>query len=113
MTPSPINRAVFEEGTEITVASEVDAALTGWTLDYCSVVRVGSLVAVHIELAFGDAAAAHALTLSDLFAPGDTVTTADGKFTIGADGQVAFTGATTSGARVVCEAVYQAGVRVP
>lgn len=108
-----VNSARYEESTEIILDTEVEAAATGWSLGYCSVNRVGALVALHIELSFADGADGHALTLQSDFAPGDTVTTTDGKFTIDADGTVTYTGDTAAGAAAVCEAVFQAGLQSP
>lgn len=107
------NSARFEESTEIVLDTEVEAPQAGWTIGYCSVTRVGALVALHIELSFADAAAAHALTLQADFAPADTVTSADGKFTVASDGQIAYTGDTAAGADATCEVVYQAAQLSP
>lgn len=108
------NSARFEESTEIVLDTEIERPAAGWTLGYCAVTRVGALVAVHIELNFEHNAAGHALTLQGDFAPGDTVTSADGKFTIAADGTITFTGSTAAGAgSATCEAVYQAGAVSP
>lgn len=108
-----VNSARYEESTEIILDTEVEAAATGWSLGYCSVNRIGALVALHVEATFTDAADPTVLTLQDDFAPGETVTTVDGKFTIDADGTVSYTGDTAAGADVVCEAVFQAGVLSP
>jgi len=108
------NIVKWEEGTEITLDSEVEAPAAGWHLAaHCSVLRIGNLVALHLELAFDAAAAAHALTIPPQFAPADTVTTPDGKFLIHADGTVTFPGSTAVGANAICQAVYAAGEASP
>lgn len=108
-----VNSARFDEGTEIVIDTEVEAPATGWTLGYCSVNRIGALVALHIELTCAADADPLALTLQDEFAPAETVTTPDGKFHVGDDGTVTFTGSTSGGTGAVCEAVYQAGQLSP
>lgn len=107
------NTARWEEGTEITLDATVEAAAPGWTLNHTNVLRIGALVAVHIEATFAGSAAALVTTLQSEFRPADTVTTHDGKFTIAADGKVSFTGSTTGGGAATAEAVYQAGATSP
>lgn len=108
-----VNTAKFEESTEIVIDSEVEAPAAGWALNYVSVNRVGGLVAVHIEATNNVGAAGLVTTLQGDFAPGDTVTTPDGNFTIAANGQVSFTGSTAAGARRICQAVFAAGHASP
>lgn len=103
------NKLIFEESTEIVLDTETEAPSAGWTLNYVSVNRIGNLVAVHIEAAFAAAAAGLVCTLPADFAPGDTVTTPDGKFTIAANGQVSYTGSTAAPGNGICQAVYAAG----
>lgn len=103
------NTAKFEEGSLIVVDSTVETAAPGWTLNYVSVNRAGNLVALHIEAGFAAAAAALVMTLGADFAPGATVTTADGKFTVAANGQVRFTGSTAALGTGVLDICYQAG----
>ena len=103
----------WEEGTEITLDTEVEAPAAGWTLNYVSVLRIGSAVQVHIEAAWAAAAASLVCTLPPDFAPGDTVTTPDGKFTIGNDGTVHYTGSTTAGGNAIAQANYAAGLASP
>lgn len=105
---STVNLALFEEGTEIVVDDEVEAPDAGWTLDYVSVVRIGALVALHIEANNAAGAAAPVLKLQPDFAPGDIVTTPDGKFTLGSDGALSFTGSTAAAGRAVAQLVYAA-----
>lgn len=107
------NKAIFEEGSEIVVDTEVEAPAAGWTLNHVSVVRTGPLVAVHIEATNNAGAAALVTTLQADFAPPETVTDASGTFTIAANGQVSFTGSTAAGARRVCQLVYAAGAVSP
>lgn len=107
------NTARWEEGTEITLDAGVEAGATGWTLGHTNVLRIGALVAVHIEATFAASAAALVTTLQGEFRPLDTVTTADGKFTIGADGKVNFTASTSGGGNAVCDVQYQAGATSP
>jgi hypothetical protein len=104
-----INSAKFEEGTEITVDSEIEVAAAGWALNYVSVNRVGSLVAVHIEATNNVSAAGEVCQLQGDFAPGDIVTDPTGNFTLAADGTLTFTGSTAAGAKRVAQFVYQAG----
>jgi hypothetical protein len=104
-----VNTAKFEESTEILVDSEVETADTGWTINYCSVNRIGNLVAVHVEATNGVSAAAAVLTLQPEFCPGDTVTDPTGNFTLTAAGLLSFGGSTASGAKRICQLVYQAG----
>jgi hypothetical protein len=82
------NIAKWEEGTEITLDSEVEAASAGWVLNYASVLRIGSAVAVHIEATSDGTGTGHICTLPPQFAPGALVTTSDGLFTIAQDGTV-------------------------
>lgn len=103
------NKAVFEEGTEIVIDTEVEAPAAGWTLNHVSVHRVGALVSVHIEATNAAAAAALVTTLQAEFAPAETLTDPGGTWTIAANGQVSFTGSTAAGARRVCQFVYLAG----
>lgn len=103
------NTARWEEGTEITLDAQVEAPATGWTLGHTNVLRVGPLVAVHVEATYAAGAAALVTTLQGEFRPLDTVTTHDGKFTIAADGKISFPGSTAGGGSATCEAVYQAG----
>lgn len=107
------NTAKFEEGSEIIVDSTVETAAAGWTLNYVSVNRVGNLVAVHIEAGFAASAALLVTTLGADFAPGATVTSPDGQFTVAANGQVRFTGSTAALGTGVCQLVYQAGLVSP
>lgn len=105
-----VNTARFEESSEIVIDQEVETGDTGWTIIYASVNRVGSLVAVHLELSSLAAAAAAVLTLQPDFAPGATVTDSTGKFTIDDVGNVVFTGSTVAAnPSEVCQFVYQAG----
>lgn len=103
------NIAKFEESSEIVIDTEVESPDTGWTLGHVSVLRVGSLVALHIEATNGVAAAGPVCQLQADFAPPDTITTPDGNFTIGADGTVTFLGSTAAAANRVCQATYVAG----
>jgi len=105
--------AKFEEGSEIVVDSATEVAAAGWTLGYVSVYRVGGLVALHIEATFAAGAAAPVLTLGKDFAPGATVTSPDGKFTVGANGQVSFPGSTAGGGTAVLDVSYTAGAVSP
>ncbi len=107
------NTAKFEEGSEIIVDSTVETAAAGWTLNYASVNRTGNLVFLHVEVAFAAAAALLVTTLGADFAPGATVTTADGKFTVAANGQVHYTGSTGSSGTAVLDIGYQAGLVSP
>lgn len=106
---SVTNSAVFEEGTEITVDSEVEAAATGWALNYAAVRRVGGLVAVHVEATNDAAAAGHVATLQADFAPAATVTDPSGNFTLAADGTLTFAGSTAASAKRICQLVFAAG----
>jgi hypothetical protein len=103
------NTARWEEGTEITLDSAVEAPAAGWTLGHTNVLRVGSVVVVHVEATFAAGAAGLVTTLQSEFRPLDTVTTHDAKFTIAADGKVTFTGSTAGGGSAICEVVYQGG----
>jgi hypothetical protein len=104
------NTARWEEGTEITLDATVETPATGWTLGHTNVIRIGSLVAVHIEATFTAGAAALVTTLQGEFRPTETVTVPVGasSFTIGADGKVSYSGSTAGGGTVVCDGVYQA-----
>lgn len=104
-----INSARFEESSEIVVDQEVEAGDTGWTLDYVSVNRVGSLVGLHIEANNAAGAAAPVCKVQSDFAPGDQLTDAGGKFTLGVDGTLTFIGSTAAAGRQVAQFVYQAG----
>lgn len=104
-----VNSARFEEGTEIVVDQEVESGDTGWTLNYCAVERVGSLVALHIEATNLANAAAPVLKLQSDFAPGDIITDPTGGFTLAADGTLSFTGSTAAAAKHIAQLVYQAG----
>lgn len=108
-----VNKALWEEGTEIAVDTEVENAAAGWALNYCAVNRVGSLVSVHIEATNGASAAALVTTLQGDFAPGDVVTDSTGNFTIAANGQVSFGGSTTAAAKHICQMTYVAGEQSP
>ena len=109
-----VNSLRFEESSEILIDQQAGHANVGWTINYASVNRIGSLVAIHIELASLAAAALAVLTLPADFAPAQTVTDPTGKFTLSAAGQLAFTGSTTaSQANVVCQLTYQAGQASP
>lgn len=108
-----VNTALFEGGTLTTIDSEEVAPAAGWTIDYASVIRSGSLVAVHIEVNFAAAAAEVVTKLGPLYAPGATVTSSNGLFTIGADGTVTHVGSTAAAGGAVCEFVYHAGVPSP
>jgi hypothetical protein len=100
----------YEESSEVILDTETFVFATGWTPgNYIAVSRVGGLVAVHIEATFATAAAALVGVLPADFAPGDTVTTGDGKFTIAANGHIAYTGSTSAGASATCATTYQAG----
>jgi hypothetical protein len=103
------NTAKFEEGSEVIVDTEVEAADAGWTLNYVSINRTGNLVALHIEAAFGIAAAAPVCTVQPDFAPGATVTSPDGEFTLTAAGVLSFAGSTSAAGSAICQLVFQAG----
>lgn len=103
------NQAVFEEGTEIRVDTEVEAPATGWTLNVAHVARVGSLVALHIEATNQANAAATVCRLQADFAPAAAITDASGNFSVGTDGTVSFNGSRTAGATHVLDVNYLAG----
>src|SRR5436305_9914901 len=93
-----LNKAVFQEGTEIIIDTEVEAPAAGWALNHVSVARVGNLVVAHIEATNNAGAAALVTTLQGDFAPGETVNSADGNWTVAANGQVSFNGSRAAGA---------------
>jgi hypothetical protein len=102
------NTAKWEEGTEITLDSAVEAPAAGWTLGHTNVIRIGSLCAVHIEATFAAGAAALVTNLQGEFRPADTVTSPGGTFTIGSDGKVNFPGSTAGGGTSILDVVYAA-----
>lgn len=109
----PVNKAEWAEGTNIVLDIDVEAPAAGWALNYVSVNRIGDLVAAHIEATYANGAAAPVVVLAPEFAPGDVITSPDGKFTIAADGTVSFTGSTAASAKVICDVVYGAGLQSP
>lgn len=108
-----VNKLEWQEGSEITVDAEVEAAATGWTLSYVGITRIGSAVLLHLEAAFALGAAGLVCTLPSDFAPGATVTSPDGKFTVAADGTVHYTGSTGSSGSAVCDLNYLAAAVSP
>jgi hypothetical protein len=110
---SASNQARFEEGTEITVDAEVEASAAGWTLNLCHVVRVGGLVAVHIEATNDAGAAATVCHLQGDFAPAAQVADSSQAFTVGTDGTVSFTGDRSGSAKRVLQVSYVAGAVSP
>jgi hypothetical protein len=108
-----VNTAVWEEGTEIIVDSEVEAPAPGWTLNYVHVRRSGGGVQLHIEATNNAAAAGLVATLQGDFAPGDVVTDPSGNFSLAANGQLTFLGSTAASAKHVCQLIYAAGETSP
>jgi hypothetical protein len=102
------NTARWEEGTEITLDSAVEAPAVGWTLGHTNVIRIGSLVHVHIEATFAASAAATVCTLQPEFRPADTVTSPGGTFTISSAGVVSFPGSTSGGGTAICDTGFAA-----
>jgi hypothetical protein len=81
-----VNVAKFEESSEILIEDGTVTPADGVTITYASVIRIGSLVAVHIE--FGAPVDGTAATLDEEYRPGDTVHALDGSV-VHADGSVA------------------------
>lgn len=108
-----VNTLTFQEGSEVIIDAEVETFDAGWTPSYVSVVRTGPAVQLHIEAGYDAAAAATVATLPAEYAPGDTVTSPDGRFTLAADGALSFTGDTTAAGTAVAQLNYTAGVASP
>lgn len=108
-----VNSLIFEEGSEIVVDTEVEAPAAGWALNYVGVRRAGGGVQVHIEATNNAGAAALVCTLPADFAPGATITSPDGNWTVGANGQVSYNGSRAASALHVLGVTYLAGQQSP
>jgi hypothetical protein len=87
----PVNTLRFEESSEIVIDQRSVTPNGGWTITYLGVVRIGALVALHVE---ASAASAGAIcTLPADFAPGQTVTSPDGTLSVTSAGVLSSTAA--------------------
>jgi hypothetical protein len=80
----PANQLVFQQGSEVIVDVESDAAAGAWTIGVLNLVRTGPLVVMHLEATGGTGTIT---TLQADFAPGVAVT--DGAVTVSTAGVVA------------------------
>jgi hypothetical protein len=102
----PVNQLRFEESSEIVIDARSVTPNAGWTISYLSAIRIGALVALHIE-ATGPGAGP-VCTLPPDFAPGQSLTSGDANFTVSSAGVLAATGTTLIG-----DVVYLAGAVSP
>lgn len=110
---SPVNSTRVEESSPVIFDEGTINPDAGYTINYINVLRTGSLVAMHFEVAFAIGAAAPVLTVDAFYAPSATITDSTGKFTLSAGGVLSFTGATTAAGTAVGELVFQAGEAIP